>query len=143
MDEAYKYQLEKMSDSQNEIRKVKNVSGLLDVSATRITVLSSYFEQVIELFDTWHFAVDGDSYSVWGYYNGKKYMAYPSIERLVNMLANHISNFAKVLNETEPNHKVICKCDSKTPKVEPVLTDLLENFFKDVPYPKWMQGGNA
>ena len=129
MDEAYKYQLEKMSDIQNEIRKVKNVSGLLDVSATRITVLSSYFEQVIELFDTWHFAVDGDSYSVWGYYNGKKYTAYPTIERLVNMLANHIENFAKPLNQTEPNHKVICKCDAKTPKVEPVFADLLEKVF--------------
>ena len=143
MDEAYKAQLDRMAYLQDEIRKAKSVSGLLEVSDKKIFLLSSYFEQVIELFDTWHFAVDGDSYSVWGYYNGKKYMAYPSIEKLVNMLANHIENFAKVSSETEPNHKVVCKCDSKTPKVEPVLTDLLENFFKDVPYPKWMQGGNA
>lgn len=129
IDEAYKAQLEKMSDIQNEIRKAKLVSGLLEVSDKKIFLLSSYFEQVIELFDTWHFAVDGDSYSVWGYYNGKKYTAYPSIERLVNMLANHIENFAKVSNETEPNHKVKCKCDAKTAKVEPVFADLLEKVF--------------
>ena len=129
MDEAYKAQLEKMSDIQNEIRKAKSVSGLLEVSDKKIFLLSSYFEQVIELFDTWHFAVDGDSYSVWGYFNGKKYMAYPSIEKLVNMLANHIENFAKVSSETEPNHKVKCNCDSKTAKVEPVFADLLEKVF--------------
>lgn len=129
IDEAYKAQLEKMSDIQNEIRKAKLVSGLLEVSDRTIILLSSYFEQVVELFDTWHFAVDGDSYTVWGYFNGKKYMAYPSIEKIVNMLANHIDNFAKVSTETEPNHKVVCKCDAKTPKVEPVFADLLEKVF--------------
>lgn len=132
MNEAYKAQLDRMKYLQDEIRKLKNISGMIDVSDKNITLLSAYFEKVVELFDTWHFDVKDNAYSVWGYLNGRKYTAYPTIERLVDMLANHIDNFAKVLSETEPNHKDVCKCDAKTPKVEPLLADLLEKVFGKV-----------
>ena len=133
MIEAYKAQLEKMSDIQNEIRKLKTMSGLLDISSTNIRVLSSYFEEVIDNFDTWHFSQEGNDYTVWGYVGKVKYTAYPSQERLIKLLANHIGNFAKEKPaEADNSPKENFNSNAKTCQVEPSFLTILENVFGKV-----------
>lgn len=126
MDEAYTFQLWKMMEIQNEIKKLQNISGVLSIN-DEIQLKSEYFKTVCSLFDTWHFKpIKDDMYDhmIWGYINKVKFVSFFTANELVGLLAANVNNFAKMLTDTEKIQPT-----EKTPKVEPLLSDLFEKVF--------------
>lgn len=124
MDEAYTFQLWKAMDIQHEIKKLQTVSGVLAIREYEIQLKIDYFTKVASLFDEWHFRpIKSDTYDheVWGYINKKKFVALCTVSELVEILADNTRNFAKDTEKIQPTEK--------TPKIEPLLSDLFEKVF--------------